>query len=1257
MTTSSETTSHILELISTWRLEEARQEYAKSEAELADADRITISALLSEREKLAGDFQAATQLIPNQPQEALNRLQKLPRTIESHPEHASGLKRAEGAALEARRQEALRLCAEAQDLADARRWQDAEIRLAQAESAFSNWASDPDLATKMQLASSQVQRAQLAEARLLALDRALQDSDWTQAGILLRSLEDLGNVPDDQLRPKREELEKLRTRAGGKSATREYDTKIENLQAVKRSLEKSQNWRARYNNAVSLVQEYRAANLEAEAPLASADADLYMQNLVRSVRETIDERLQSAQAALKNGQLPKARGLVEAAERAGNAPEPRPGEPVDRAGPIALEPAENQKIAQLLQEIEEKEKAREDAKIKVQDALRLLGQHTLDGLKEARANLALARNLDASYPGLGELEQSLRDEISRLIGDSRQVLYRQMQQALELRGDVEAARKTLVDMVALGLEASDLSSYQTLIDRVEARRQVADQERAAFQALFAHVQDTLDCIQAAQLKDRLEKWRQQAFDLSGPDMAQRLLDAFLAECPQLSADRLDVHNAVQIGRDLVKQVPAAERLASSRVGNRPVVAELLAGFWQAMAQYHGEHDADINYLRKAQRFAERTGDEQLQSQIAGQIAQALSRTAEGKRLANIITRLDECLQSDLQGGLDLIASLAATDPARSDPTISALISDINRRVARQRAKALFTQAQQSYTGGDLQGAHKTLEGSLREAVTLEAQVLQLEIGHKLDWEKRKESVLDAALSVGVTASSRSLSLAERYALGAGKAAAEEIRQQQASIELDSKAGLALSAYSQWQTSVETSVTQLEQEITDRIDQLEFTEAENAIKQVEQSGVPDGLIPKLIGLRQKTQEARRQAERVRNRITEAKSLAAWGKFNEAMRMVNRGSPFTKLNEECRTLTERWTKDVNDYAHLMNNLPALPQDVERALSPVTEPQEVTEEGVEKDSPPKTLSALLRDLAEHVGIAQQLELDLAEPHRQAYESMQKIALWLQQVMQLADEGSVAQTELEQRHSQWDAYAADGLRLSQTLPTKVVALTVSLGQRLAWLKERQRALDVFLDTVKAIPKAGRFRKSLRSPLSEQRKVLDQVKNLTRAEERSREVLGKALKEAENRQIWASIVVLIAPILLLACARVSVPIINVVVRPVPTNTPVVVTATPLPTRPPTITPTPTVTPTPTATPVTIAQCIAKWQQWVFNEAGADPDNPANHAGYMLQGESVGILRDVPTNPALRNDWIKVLIKRKDAETKGWIRREWIDCP
>lgn len=1259
MTPPDELTNRILRLINNWDLIEAREECIKVEAELSDMSRETLVALLSLHEELDDKLKTAVDLIESQPQEALDRLRNLPVTAQSHPEYAGAVQRAKKATDEAKRQEALRLCTEAKSLAgNARLWPDAETKIKELQNIFPSWAEDPGLQPIVSTVREQIEAGKVADAKLNALDRTLEDGDWTSAQELLNDLETSDYISAEELGPRRETLEKLYTRAMGRSTRQEFDTEVQNLRASLVSLEGAQNWRAAYNNLHRLVNLLRQEGREDEAAQESQRAESYLQALRDIVYKTINDRLADARVALGKGYLAKARGLVLAAARTGVPPEPRPGEPVDVAGEILPSPEQDKDMADLLNEIEERENARAKAEEFVEKALSSLGQRTLAGLYDARRNLQLVRGLDPRFPGLDALEKDVSAKIHATVQAQVKALGSHLTRVAE-RGDIEAAQKVLAGLRSLGPEAGDLVEYERTIKRAEQRRQRVEQQRSAFHALFEHTQDVLDCAQAQKLSAALQAWGQVAFDSSGPASAQARLERFLAECEAWAASRQALLIALQSRTGLEAQVKAADCLAESSVGNRPAIADLLARFWQAMAEEHGAHGADVEYLRRAQRFAKRAGNELLQSQLATEIEHALSRTQEGRRIASIEQRLRDYLEGgDLQAGLELIKTLPADDPARSDPAVSMLISETGGIAARKQAVDLINMARQDYQQGELTSALHALNKSLQKITTLEAQKLQMEISQKLAWEKGKSAILDEALKVDVTDPDRTLAGIERQALAECKAVADEVVRHKPSPKLARKASQVAAAYDQWRANIEARVNQLKEEIADRVDHLEFDEAEHSIQQVERLGVPENLVTELVELRRKVHGARRRSERVEDRIQQAKKQAALGEFNKAIRMLNLTASEIpgELRSQCTEWQAHWSENLQVYTKLQNDLPTLRKDFQEHLSPSV------------DSPKNPLDEVLQRIADGIQNAKAIKLSEDEQYRQSYEFLQENGDWLQDILQTTNDSSIQSTDLENRRGCLEELSKQGVKFRKQLPRGLTALGVSLGQREAWLRERQRVLDRLLETKQAISVARPFRNPFRSPFLNEREGLEQSLNLIDAERQARSKLVDALNKIERQQTYSTLLLCLVPILFVGLLAFFAPLIKNEITSTPASAAIVVTATPKPTGTPTLTPivvtatpgptdTPTLTSTPTPTPEVVQKCISNGMRYVLSEPGHSQDEKEYRAGHVENRETVGLLRDVPEQVEFQREWVKILIQRGDAETRGWIRRDWIDCP
>jgi hypothetical protein len=1254
MTPPNHWEERITQLVSSWQLEQARDELREAAEDLSDLALNDLEDLLRNRERLEDELEEASNLISDNPEQALAVLRGLPSLAQNHPSYSKTLRRAEEAYQEKQREQAIDSFSEIVKDIENRLYDDAENKLQEARLTL-DLEEAPEILARFAELEQEIDEKQYAEEKLLRLDQALEDEDWTSANSLFNSLS--GIISDQELASRKKELEKLRIRASGESTRRKYDSEIENLRAALESVVNVKNWRAAYNNLSRLVEKLQQQGETAEAKRQSEKLTDYYERLEQKVQRTIGDRLDEADNKLEEGLIDQAKALLHAAIQTGDAPEPAEGQPLDRAGNIMPDEEQGKEIARLQGEIRQYENARREADQFMKAASTALRKRTLSDLYNARENLRRVRGIDPNYPGLQILENAVEKQITTKIEAQVQIFRGRFDRAIN-EGDSKTARDVVEEISSLDVPPDEIQDFQDKIAEVEERCQNISRLKSKFYHLFEQTQDEVDCEALQPLPDILEKWEEVAYEPHGVNVARAKLRRFEKQCEELSKLHQTLTHAIQSPGDVDTHIDEAVKLAGSLIGNRPAIAKLLVKFWQAMAERHGSHGADLEYIRKAQKFAALTEDEKLKSRLATQAEKILSATQAGKHLANVDQRLRTHLESDLAGGLIFIQELQdQNDSALSDPAISQYISQIRNKAAQEEAEALTRRARQLYEEGNLEEALSQINQAIDKKPLLSARTLFVDIAQQLSFEKRQLKIFEHVLQLEVTSDDLPSSQQSQDLIEA-KATAEEIEEtQQVSPKLMRKAKSVIELYNQWENYLSLRIKELEHEIEDRIDNLEFKEAYEAIQEVGKAGISNEDALQLIRLRHRVSNAERLGKRINTRLEKAERIASKGRFNEAMRLVAVEASETpqSLQNICKEYQDKWKDDVNVFTELGNDLPVISNKV-RILLLVNQGETTSMENI---------SEVSARVGEKFQQAVNLDLEKKNRVRRSYHFLQESLTWLRKVLETAQKVDINESRIEERKKRYTSLIQEWQSLgfgTDKIPAGMEGITVAAQERKAWVENRIDVLDTFIKAVQESKGVGSFRFSILSPFREVKKELnrpDLDQLMIPSEAQMKDTLLDEVKEQEKRQIWNTALLLTLPILVITLSinalrpkpdPIPVPLVPTD-TPKPTQTPIIVTTTP------TITPTPTDTPTPTPTPIIAYKCHVDYQRWLMLEPGCSQGNVGCRSQiFVRRNEEVGILRDVPDDSDLRGQWVRI-VRLDGSESKGWFNLDWFtDC-
>lgn len=886
MNTSDEYVTHVRKLVDRWELERARTEL-EAVRQALPADVIEqLEHYLGNRETLAHQLLVVREQLDDSPQEATNQLLGLDAELHSHPDHASILKMAKKGAESSKRHEAWEFIELAQKQAAARLWDDADTELEKARRMYPQWPEDDEVRDQLEGAVQLIEDGRAVESLKRQLSLALESEKWTEADRLLAELTTQWNTPEEDLHDSREKLDKLRTRIQGRSTRQVYSSQVENLRAAQVSLELSKNWRGAFNNLFRLIEALTAEGREQEAQELATKQNEFIQNLNESIYSTIDARIESTQRAIKRGNLSTAWELVEAAETAGNPPEPAPGQPIDLAGPVEPSPEQAAAIAEIRATLQERAKARAEALEHRDLALQALSQRSLEAYQQALQQIHLIRGIDETFPGLDRLEEDVTDRLERALRAEENRLARGLSLAID-HGDIPEAQRLLGELEELGPSINGISTYEKTVTEAQQRAQRATQYRETFYAVFHTAQDNLDCSRETELRAALENWRGVSFDTFGPQSAAADLDRFVSDCDELARSHSALSHAIGHGQDLDSQVSSASYLGNSILNRRPRILALLAEYWLRRADLRDEGAVQVEYLRSAFRFAEGSLDTELQSRITQALQEVRARSKEGQQVAQAAAVLQQYVDNkELQSAIEYIDSLPADHPAHVDAETVLLISRSRRMEAQVRAQPLLEAATEAMGRRDWEAARDALHQIPPNAISLEKEILHTAVTQRLAWEATKRPVFEGALAVDISGENKtSLSTRERQALLTASLEAADIDEEKVSPSLYRLAKDVKEHYEQWESHVKAQIDRVEGEVHNQLDMMEFDQAMVELHELQRTGYPRSESSRISRLQRLISDTKRVATNVENRIQKARTCAAQGDFAQALRLLS------------------------------------------------------------------------------------------------------------------------------------------------------------------------------------------------------------------------------------------------------------------------------------------------------------------------------------------------------------------------------------
>lgn len=1257
---------HIHDLITDWKLRDAHSALSEIGDLLTDNERILIERLLDEREAVLDKIAAIEDAIGRDPVYAVEQINLLPQIAQNHPEYDELVQKAKTASYEFRHNWALELLGSIKQAIEARQWNHAGDLIAEIKDRFHEWANDPIYGT-LQVLEQKVETEKEIDDKLPVLDLALDNGDWSEAQVLLNELESLG-VETVDLKPRQEKLQDLITRASGYSTREQYEDEIANLRAAITSLEGAKNWRAAYNNASKLAGLLQKANRSEDATEQSRRANEYLENLRAYVYATIDDRMGDAREALDRGQLEKARTLVDQAARTGDAPAPRPGQPVDVAGDIKPKSEQDKALVELLSDIEEKEEKRKLAKEHVDAAKGYLQEGTtIEGYRNALFEAEQARNIDESYPGLDNLIHQISETRKQFLSNEQYRLTALLQRRAE-RGDLEGVDECVDELRSLGL---DTRQYDEKRNEIDLRLRQAEQLSTQFKMQFDEIQDSLNCEQLSDLEEVLDEWEQKVYSQTEIQQPRFQLDRFRQHCLELNRAFEAIRSGLKNRAMLAECQDQATFLATSMVAPRPAIARQLIAYWQAMAQEFENRGANVEYLRNAQEIALRTGDQDLIEEVQLVLDQALQKTKEGRYLSSLEAQLRNSLRQDgdLQRAFSLIEDLSKDDIAFSDPVISQLIFEIKRAVKRQRADRIISDAKQLRQEGSFEEAIRQLDNALQLQYSLEAKSLQDEIKQEFQRQCEQLGSLERVLAIDV--SQLPLTKEDTDILVQGYTTAQGIlSRQQPQPTLRQKCQDVITHYQNWVQKYQQEISKLRSEATNVKLSLEFQPVLEKLEQFDRSVLPPQLIEEIAGIERDLQTQKEMVQRVRKQFKIAEVFAARGEFLGAMRKIDRRD--TNLPDglvlERDELTEKWEGSVDILGRLEGKLPSLVLELDELLNDVTE-------NIDKAK----LARVSKEIHQFSEDAKKIDLAEEQPIRKQYDVMRQLISWLSMLLGLTQQRKLAigrtpsewQTTLEGQESEYRSLHSDGMKYDLTVG-HLAQLVTARDVRLAWVNTRLDVCNSFIQSVGILIQAGTFPSIVGGQLTKRRRELTELGNLTTGESQDKTTLLGALSSKANTQRINLAFLLLGIVVTLFAGyyifnRIQQPgednapsVVVVTNTPLPpTQTPfiVVVTATP---TPPTPSPTPTITPTPlpTATipPTRVwdTRCVSTAGRWAFSEPGHTQSETEYHAFVLNSYDQVLVLRDKPDDSTLAEDWWKVRIIRGGEVYDGWILKDWV---
>ena len=1172
--------------ISAWELESAQTLMSEHAPELTEQEHDQLQEQLTERERLEERLQAAIRLVDEDPRSALHQLQALPKEVERHPDYRRSLMRAENVLGESLRKHVLERLARVEVLIERRSWRDARVEFDLIDTDYPAWAEDRDIASRVRLSEARLKARLVAEERLQALGHSIEDGNRSAATGLLADLKLSDVISSEELALYEDRLEKDRIRIEGRSSQQVFESEEANLRAAVRSLEGAQNWRSAFNVQIRLANRLRSEGHREEAAQEDRKANEFLERLRENIYSIIDERTQDAHIALDKGLIEQAKDLTQAAINAGKAPEPKPGEPEDLAGEYPPREDQGTAIAGLLGQIQEQEKARQEASkhmANVRDALRT---RTKEDLRRAQATLELIRGLDEHFPGLERIAQEVDGSLDSVLQAETDSLRDQYESAAR-RGDADRMRELLGQIRELGQDYVDLGALRILLTQIEERLTQVQNAQARFLSAWEALQDDLACNQVGTVSELLAQWLELAFDKREPTGYQPHLSRFSEMCGQMAADRDEIRSALASPDYLDQHRDAAERLEQSLVGARASTAGLLARFWQSMAERYGAHGADIGYLRRAQRLAELTDDMRLKERVTADIQRSLSRTQEGKRIAAIEQRLRDALQfSDASIGQQIVDGIPLDDPLRQDPTVALLILDVQSRVARQSAEQEYRAAERALKDFDYAVALERVERSLEHASSLNAQMLHDDILLRQSWEARRFQILDQAFAVSTN--TEALSASDRQQMAEAEDVVSRILSgdQEVSPALHTRATEFRNYYDQWKQGLAAQLDSAIGDCNDALDNMEFDTADQLIRVWEKRSLPYDLMTKVFELRSGYDQKKARTLRHQVRLQQAKERAAQGDFSAAIRMITlpttAGIALT-LTSRTHEMSTQYVDFQQKFGKLETELKKLKEKLSEILTP-GQGDKIIETRLE------SLRELARDISSHLQTAVDIGLAEQQTTRLIYYNLSRIEAWLQSVLLAALNRPKTFEQYRDASATWNRLRQEGEALAADAPPD---MTAALGLCQVWITDRDRNLKDLVEVNNELNDSAFLRISPFSPFAGSKERIGSIQNPTTTESEITADLRKKIEKRELEQIRNSLFIFIPLVLLMFAGWRGVVYPMVAPTATPTLTPTYTatatsthtptsTWTPTPTGTPTPTPTYTPTPTATATPTPI---------------------------------------------------------------------------
>lgn len=920
----------------------------------------------------------------------------------------------------------------------------------------------------------------------------------------------------------------------------------------------------------------------------------------KQIEEIVDEALDDAQVACQSGKLEMALFFLDTAVKAGLKEEYDDPRLTDHLGTLPLSPEQSQRVHRIQSEVQERQAQRQVALAKKEAAQRQLASPnlTLKQLEGILVELRGVLKLDKDTPGLTNAILYLEGRIAR----ESHLLKQQYKLRVSLlcqKGLVDESQRAYLQALDMLGNDPEIQGLEDLIKNTQAKIQHLEKVAEEFQAGFRLAREEL-IVPDANLHALLAEWKKDGFDTALIVSADSRFQQYLNGLAEVKEQIARLENGLLSGEPLTGLQDASEFLRQCFLKSESRVQELLARYWQAVANQHRDKDQlrEEEYLQDALGYAENSNNQKLVQKIKLRLGELQGQTELGRKARDLEETLLRYKENNLARALQKIAELSADNPLRANHRIARLIDDIEFEGKYKLATDHYQNAKELFK----QGEHDAALAAVMQALEIlpsyfEAAQLLGEIKvAKADEEPLSKRIADA-LSIGAEE--------DKKLTGSQVKQLEETNFLVDQLDGKSRVSIALMAqksqfksyYRSWHDRVAGIVNTAVENAQLQSNTGDFDAAGQILETLREYGIPFDLLVSVSQAENGLKSNRSQSIIIERMIETAAETAGEGKYgiDKAISLL------TSLKSAPGFIRPRIDKQLELFKKAQNDFGKITEDVSKVkvlnVINVLEENKKAKGQIEFDLSIINARNCSNELQNHINALREMKIKDSNELLKATIDLQKIIDWYSTSVDvlLKDRQPYDYKELVNSIKDQERLGEEiKQNLSPSMPQSQRVLA-AIHDHIALLDKMKQNQSVFADVHQKTTSFGGIGWPSKGFWQSLRYAANSVLEMPHVEpdEKKRNNLVRDIDQKETK-ILRNFYILAFPsgiiILCIVSSLMWMGWTNVVaptyfpsptITPSPTNTPLptlTASATPVPS----ITPRPTITPTPTPLPVMV---------------------------------------------------------------------------